>query len=151
MAHAPPDRCLHLAIAAFCSSEEPDEALQRIICLRTCLFLCCRSADRKTPLFPLGTILVSGFSVLQVQGPCPFRIEVTNSFVQPHPPMVSVALEATLAANRIGTGNAGKSPPNPSCAFFGSMSCETGGRACAGKQRAPINTTPNLAVRTAKP
>lgn len=44
-------------------------------------------------------LVAPGFSVLQVQGPCPFRIEVTNSFVQPHPPKVPVGREVMNSSN----------------------------------------------------
>ncbi|CAM9282626.1 unnamed protein product [Ectocarpus fasciculatus] len=84
-----------------------------------------------------------GFSVLQVQGPCPFRIEVTNSFVQAQPPKAPVDRETVVAPD---ARKAAKyRPPDPSCGLFGPMACDSGGHASAGKQRAPINTTPNRA------
>lgn len=86
-------------------------------------------------------LLVSGFSVLQVQGPCPFRIEVTNSFVEPHPPTVPLGREAALAANRTGASKKISTGCIPD-----SMPYDTGGRNSNGIQRAPINTTPSLVV-----
>ncbi|CAM9330120.1 unnamed protein product [Ectocarpus sp. 6 AP-2014] len=84
-----------------------------------------------------------GFSVLQVQGPCPFRIEVTNSFVQAQPPKAPVDRETVVAPD---ARKAAKyRPPDPSCGLFGPMACDSGENASAGKQRAPINTTPNRA------
>lgn len=86
----------------------------------------------------------SGFSVLQVQGPCPFRIEVTNSFMQRQPPTVPLGREAVPVSNPRKTAK--YCPPDPSCGLFGPMTYESGGRTSTGKQRAPINTTPTLAV-----
>ncbi|CAN0171032.1 unnamed protein product [Ectocarpus sp. 8 AP-2014] len=84
-----------------------------------------------------------GFSVLQVQGPCPFRIEVTNSFVQAQPPKAPVDRETVVAPDARKAAN--YRPPDPSCGLFGPMACDSGENASAGKQRAPINTTPNRA------
>jgi len=96
----------------------------------------------------------SGFSVLQVQGPCPFRIEVTNSeagtsssskwssskFVQPQPPTIPVDREAVAMPNARKTTKF--CLPEPPCGLFGPMAYGAGGRANPGIQRAPINTTP---------
>lgn len=106
---------------------------------------------RRGPALILQWILLlsraPGFSVLQVQGPCPFRIEVTNSFVQPHPPPVSVSPEtSTQSTTRTITNNEAKMyPPDPVSLLFGATAYETG-RGGVGKQRAPINTTPSLPV-----
>ena len=96
----------------------------------------------------------SGFSVLQVQGPCPFRIEVTNSetgtsssskwssnkLVQPQPPAIPVDREAAVMPN---ARKAAKyCLPDPPCGLFAPMTHGVGGRASPGIQRAPINTTP---------
>lgn len=89
-------------------------------------------------------VFTSGFSVLQVQGPCPFRIEVTNSFMQPQPPTEPVGREAVVVPNPRKTAK--YCPPDPSCGLFGPMTYDAGGRTNTGKQRAPINTTPTLAV-----
>lgn len=92
---------------------------------------------------------ILGFSVLQVQGPCPFRIEVTNSFVHPHPPTETVGQENVLSTNRGGVNKKEKScQPDPVSGLFGTMSYNTTGHTNTGKQRAPINTTPNPAVST---
>lgn len=88
--------------------------------------------------FRCGTFfgLVSGFSVLQVQGPCPFRIEVTNSLMQPQPPTVPPhGREAVVVANP--RKAAKHCNPEPPCGLFGTTT---------EKQRAPTNTTPTIAV-----
>ncbi|CAM9396645.1 unnamed protein product, partial [Hapterophycus canaliculatus] len=82
-------------------------------------------------------------NVLQVQGPCPFRIEVTNSLMQLQPPTVPPnGREAALVANPR------KAPkycaPDPLCGSFGSRTYDASGRTSTEKQRAPINTTPTL-------
>lgn len=113
------------------------------------IYCYCQKTYSKYYFTPV-TLLISGFSVLQVQGPCPFRIEVTNSLVQPRPPTVPVCRENNLAMNRSGGSKIGTCSPNASCGLFGPITYDVGGRTSTGKQRAPINTTPPLAVSVAK-
>lgn len=90
-----------------------------------------------------------------MQGPCPFRIEVTNSetgtsspskwscnkLVQPQPPTAPADREDIVV-----TPNPRKAtkyyPPDPSHVLFGATTYEAGERSSNGNQRAPTNTTP---------
>ncbi|CAM9112628.1 unnamed protein product [Scytosiphon promiscuus] len=86
-----------------------------------------------------------GKQIIRVQGPCPFRIEVTNSLMQPQPP--TVAPNGREAVDEANPRKVAKHcTPDPSCGLFGSMSYDTCGRTGTEKQRAPINTTPTLAA-----
>ncbi|CAN0129337.1 unnamed protein product [Ascophyllum nodosum] len=85
-----------------------------------------------------------GFSVLQVEGPCPFRIEVTNSYVQPRPPTIPVGREAALSLKWSPPGKKSGTScyPKPNNGFLGPRPDANN----PGKQLEPSNTTPRLAV-----
>lgn len=89
----------------------------------------------------------SGFSILEVEGPCPFRIEVTNSFVHLLSPNVPGG-EAAVSGNRNGCCKKGKC--DLSDAEYGSFrkaTRDSSGRLELRRQRAPISTIPSLSVR----